>query len=175
MDVKETNKSITVTSNDTLDDKIVSSNQSPASTSTKEADSEINIQTYSESLPPSLITNEDNGRAVLVKAQQAGESVLDLADAVGAKLYSIAKEKFGKLDKALNPNYVSAVRDSRKIQTLGPMVEELARVFEDTMTMIGSVSYKEQADFLTGYKKLIKEQINVIDSRIGMTKRLGYR
>ena len=93
-------------------------------------------------------------------------------DAVGVKVGSFAKEKFGQLDKSLNPTHISAVKDSLEIGALGPMVEELARVFEDTTTMIRKVPYEEQVDLLIGYKKLIEEQIKVIDSRIGMAKRL---
>jgi hypothetical protein len=38
--------------------------------------------------------------------------------------------------------------------------------------MIRKVPYEEQVNLLIGYKKLIEEQIKVIDSRIGMAKRL---
>jgi hypothetical protein len=40
------------------------------------------------------------------------------------------------------------------------------------MTEIRKKSYSEQVRLLTGYKKLLKEQISVIDSRINMAKRL---
>ena len=40
------------------------------------------------------------------------------------------------------------------------------------MTEIGEKSYSEQARLLTGYKKLLKEQINVVDSCINMAERL---
>ena len=107
-----------------------------------------------------------------MKAHRAEESVLDVIDAVGDKVGSFAKEKFGELDKSLNPSYMSSVQDSHKIGVLGPMVEELARVFEDTTTMIRKVPYEEQVHLLIGYKKLIEEQIKVIDSRIDMAERL---
>jgi hypothetical protein len=149
---------------------VVANNQPPVPTSTREANGDIKIQTYSEPAP--LTKKDDDNESLSMKAHQAEESVLDAMDAVGAKIGSFAKKKFGELDKSLNPNYVSAVQDSRKIETLGPMVEELAKVFEDTMTMIRKVPYEEQVDLLIGYKKLIEEQIKIIDSRIGMAKRL---
>ncbi|HEU4823342.1 MAG TPA: hypothetical protein VFS97_07955 [Nitrososphaeraceae archaeon] len=93
-------------------------------------------------------------------------------DAVGAKVGAFAKEKFDELNKSLNPCYVAAVQDSYKIAALGTMVDDLSTVFEDSMTMVSKVPYEEQADLLTGYKKLIEEQIKVIDSRINMAKRL---
>lgn len=149
---------------------VVANNPPLVPTSTKEDSDEIKIQTYSES--PPLVKKEDDEESLSSKAHQAEESVLDVVDAVGAKVGSYAKEKFGDLEKSLNPNHMSAVEDSRKIEALGPMVEDLARVFEDTTTIIRNAPYEEQVDLLIGYKKLIEEQIKVIDSRIDMSKRL---
>ena len=149
---------------------IVADNQPLVPTSTREDSDEIKIQTYSQ--PSPLTKKEDDEGSLSMKAHQAEESVLDVVDAVGAKVGSYAKEKFGDLEKSLNPNHMSAVEDSRKIEALGPMVEDLARVFEDTTTIIRNAPYEEQVDLLIGYKKLIEEQIKVIDSRIDMSKRL---
>jgi hypothetical protein len=149
---------------------VVADNQPLVPTSTREDSDEIKIQTYSEPTP--LAKKENDKESLSMKAHQAEESVLDVVDAVGAKVGSFAKEKFGELDKSLNPSHMSAVEDSRKIEALGPIVEDLARVFEDTTTIIRKVPYEEQVDLLIGYKKLIEEQIKVIDSRIGMAKRL---
>jgi hypothetical protein len=149
---------------------VVSSNPPLVSTSTREESDEIKIQTYSEPTP--ITKKEDDKESLSMKAHQAEESVLDVVDAVGVKVGSFTKEKFGEIEKSLNPSYMNAVQDSRKIGALGPMVEELVRVFEDTTTMIRNVPYEEQVDLLIGYKKLIEEQIKVIDSRINMSKRL---
>jgi hypothetical protein len=149
---------------------VVNNQQPPVPTLTRENNDEIKIQTYSE--PPPLTKKEDGNESLSMKAHQAEESVLDAVDAVGVKVGSFAKKKFGELDKSLNPSHMSAVQDSRKIEALGPMVEELVRVFEDTTTMIRKVPYEEQVDLLIGYKKLLEEQIKVIDSRINMSKRL---
>jgi len=149
---------------------VVANNQPLVPTSSREDSDEIKIQTYSQPTPPTK--KEDDEESLSMKAHRAEESVLDVVDAVGAKVGSFAKEKFGEIDQSLNPNHTSAVQDSRKIEALGPMVEELARVFEDMTTMIHKVPYEEQVNLLTGYKKLIEEQIKVIDSRIGMAKRL---
>jgi hypothetical protein len=149
---------------------VVANNPPLVPTSTREDSDEIKIQTYSE--PPPLAKKENDEESLSMKAHRAEESVLDVVDDVGAKVGSFAKEKFGELEKSLNPSHMSAVEDSRKIEALGPMVEDLARVFEDTTTIIRKVPYEEQVDLLVGYKKLIEEQIKVIDSRIDMAKRL---
>jgi hypothetical protein len=149
---------------------VANNQQPPVPISTREDSDEIKIQTYSE--PPPLTKKEDDNESLSTKAHQAEESVLDVVDAVGVKVGSFAKKKFGELEKSLNSSHMSAVQDSQKIEALGPMVEELARVFEDTTTMIRKVPYEEQVDLLTGYKKLLEEQIKVIDSRMNMSKRL---
>jgi hypothetical protein len=148
----------------------IASNTPLVPTSTREDSDEIKIQTYSEPTP--FTKKEDDKESLSTKAHQAEESVLDVIDAVGVKVGSFAKKKFGEIENSLNPSHMSAVQDSSKIEALGPMVEELARAFEDTTTMIRSVPYEEQVELLIGYKKLIEEQIKVIDSRINMSKRL---
>jgi hypothetical protein len=149
---------------------VVANNPPLVPTSTKGDSDEIKIQTYPES--PPLIKKEDDEESLSTKAHQAEEAVLDVMDAVGVKVGSFAKEKFGDLEKSLDRNHMSALEDSHKIEALGPMVEDLARAFEDTTTIIRNVPYEEQVDLLIGYKKLIEEQIKVIDSRIDMSKRL---
>ena len=149
---------------------VANNQQPPVPTLTREDSDEIKIQTYSEPTP--ITKKEDDKESLSMKAHQAEESVLDVVDAVGVKVGSFAKKKFGDIEKSLNLSYMSAIQDSRKIEALGPMVEDLVRVFEDTTTMIRNVPYEEQVDLLIGYKKLIEEQIKVIDSRINMSKRL---
>jgi len=149
---------------------LVANNPPPVPSPTREDSGELKIQTYSEPAP--IAKKEDDKESLSMKAHQAEESVLDVVDAVGVKVGSFAKKKFGEIENSMNPSHMSAVGDSRKIEALGPMVEELVRVFEDTTTMIRNVPYEEQVDLLIGYKKLIEEQIKVIDSRINMSKRL---
>lgn len=149
---------------------LVVNNSPPVPRPTREDSDELKIQTYSEPTP--IAKKEDDKESLSMKAHQAEESVLDVVDAVGVKVGSFAKKKFGEIENSMNPSHMSAVGDSRKIEALGPMVEELVRVFEDTTTMIRNVPYEEQVDLLIGYKKLIEEQIKVIDSRINMSKRL---
>lgn len=53
---------------------------------------------------------------------------------------------------------------------MGDSVKGLARTVESLMTEIRKQSYSEQVRLLTGYEKLLKEQIHVINSRIHMTE-----
>jgi hypothetical protein len=72
----------------------------------------------------------------------------------------------------IDPAAIAAKKDAQDIAALGESVEGLARTFENLMTEIRKQPYSEQVRLLTGYKKLLKEQIKVVDSRINMAKRL---
>jgi hypothetical protein len=72
----------------------------------------------------------------------------------------------------INPAAIAAKKDAQDIAALGDSVEGLARTFESLMTEIRKRPYSQQVNLLTGYKKLLKEQIKVVDSRINMAKRL---
>ena len=69
-------------------------------------------------------------------------------------------------------NCQSASTDARDIQNLGGNVDRLITVFEDTMTEIRKEPYDEQEKLLTGYRKLLEEQINVVNARMEMARRL---
>src|SRR5918999_6461951 len=72
----------------------------------------------------------------------------------------------------INLAAIAAKKDAQDIDALGDSVEGLARTFESLITEIRKRPYSQQVNLLTGHKKLLKEQINVVDSRINMAKRL---
>jgi len=119
-----------------------------------------------------VMTNEDE--ELKVKAIRAADSVTDLVDSSLDKAISAVKTKANELVQsgALDPGYAAARKDAADIGRLGPRVTGLARTFEDTMTVIRDHEYEEQVQLLAGYKKLLEEQINVIDSRIHFVKRI---
>jgi hypothetical protein len=123
---------------------VVANNPPLVPTSTKEDRDQIKIQTYSKSSP---IIKEEGEESLSTKAHRAEESVLDVIDAVGVKVGSFAKEKFGDLEKSLDRNHMIALEDSRKIEALGPMVKDLAKAFEDTTTIIGNEPMKSRLAF----------------------------
>ncbi len=119
-----------------------------------------------------IMTNDNE--ELKVKALRAGDAVTDLVDSALDKAAGLVKTKADELIKsgALEPGYAAAKKDSADISRLGPLVTELATIFEDTMTVIQDHAYEEQVRLLTGYKKLIEEQISVVDSRIHFVKRV---
>ena len=108
--------------------------------------------------------------SVSTKARDAGRSLKDLIYSLGKKTKEVTEEKAKEL-KAQSVD-ISTRTDARDIQHLGDDVEKRITVFEDTMTEIRKEPYDEQEKLLVGYKKLLEEQINVIDARMSMAKRL---
>lgn len=112
----------------------------------------------------------DEETDITISVRNAGDVLYD------SVLLSVDKTKRKSIEKAkevatrdLNPAAIAAKKDAQDIATLGESVESIARTFESLMTEISKKTYSEQVRLLTGYKKLLKEQINVIDSRINMT------
>src|SRR5215210_5709053 len=110
---------------------------------------------------------------IITRVRNAGDVLYDsLALSIDkAKRKSVEKAKEVATRDA-NPAAIAAKKDAQDIAALGESVEGLARTFENLMTEIRKKPYSEQVRLLTGYKKLLKEQISVIDSRINMAKRL---
>jgi hypothetical protein len=124
------------------------------------------VQTYEVQ----SVTTPEEEESVSTKAKEAGRSLKDLVYSLGRKTKEVTEEKTREL-KAQSVD-MSATSDARDIQLLGDDVEKLIGVFEDTMTEIHKEPYDEQERLLVGYKKLLEEQINVINARMNMAKRL---
>ena len=87
-------------------------------------------------------------------------------------ILSISKKAQEIRDKAEETFTVGAKRDARDIHALGSHVENVTKGFEDTMTEIKKRNYADEEKLLKGYKKLLEEQINLINARIELVKRL---
>ncbi len=119
------------------------------------------------------VTIKEEEEELTTKVRNAGDAFYDLVSSAIEKAKNISVEKAKDLvSKDLSPAAIEAKKDAQDIATVGESVEGLARTFENLMTEIRKQPYSEQVNLLTGYKKLLKEQINVIDSRINMTERL---
>jgi hypothetical protein len=115
-------------------------------------------------------TATSDEESVSAKAKDAGKSLKDLIYSLGRKTKEVTEEKAREL-KSQSVD-ISTTTDAQDIQHLGDDVEKLITVFEDTMTEIRNEPYDEQEKLLVGYKKLLEEQINVINARLSMAKRL---
>jgi hypothetical protein len=113
--------------------------------------------------------DEEQGESISAKARETGQSFKGFIVTLGKKAMAITDEK--TMETTNESIDIGAKRDSQSIQTLGANVEKAITVFEDTITNIRKESYDEQANILIGYKKLIEEQINVINARLSMVKK----
>ena len=113
--------------------------------------------------------DEEQDESISAKARETGQSFKGFIVTLGKKAMAITDEK--TMETTNESTDIGAKRDSQSIQTLGANVEKAITVFEDTITDIRKEPYDEQANILTGYKKLIEEQINVINARLSMVKK----
>jgi hypothetical protein len=118
-----------------------------------------------------LMTKEEED--LTIKMRNAGDALYYLVLSAIEKAKTISSQKVKELvTRDISPAAIAAKKDAHDISTLGEYAEWLARTFESLMTEMRKQPYSEQVHLLTGYRKLLKEQINVIDSRISMVKRL---
>src|ERR687895_402562 len=107
------------------------------------------------------------------RVRNAGDALYDSVHHSMDKAMRRSTEKAKEVaTRDINLATIAAKKDAQDIAALGVSVEGLARTFESLITEIRKRPYSQQVNLLTGYKKLLKEQINVVDSRINMAKRL---
>jgi hypothetical protein len=99
-------------------------------------------------------------------------SLKDATTSFKEVILSISKKAQEIRDKAEETFTVGAKRDARDIQSLGSHVENVVKGFEETMADIKKRNYADEEKLLKGYKKLLEEQINLINARIELVKRL---
>jgi hypothetical protein len=121
--------------------------------------------------PEDYYSREEEEESVSTKAKETGQALKELITAIGNKTRVAVEEKTKELSE-MNASDIGTAQDARDIGVLGSEVELLITAFEDTMTQIDKQPYDEQVKLLTGYKKLLEEQINVINSRVDWSKRL---
>jgi hypothetical protein len=151
------NTTESTTTTDTNEETIVIS---PSSTEYKIHDQKSSIE-----------EEEEEDESISAKAKEAGQSFKDFLVTLGNKAITITEEK--TIETRNESLDIGAKKDSQAIQTLGANVEKAITVFEDTITDLRKESFDEQAQILIGYKKLIQEQINVINARLSMVKKLN--
>ncbi len=132
-----------------------------------------NIITTSSSIGTDFSQMTQEEIDLTIKVRNAGDALYDLVFYAIEKAKSVSSQKIKELvTKDMSPAAIAAKKDARDIAALGESVQGLVRTFESIMTEMRKQPYSERVHLLTGYKKLLKEQIDVIDSRINMVKRL---
>jgi len=107
------------------------------------------------------------------KVKEAGQSFKEMIKSLGKKAMAKTEEKTKELkDKSTETVHTGTQNDAKDIQALGIHAENVVLVFEKTMSEIGREDYETQEKLFASYKKLLEEQINVIDSKQSIAKRL---
>ena len=126
----------------------------------------------SEGTPQSSTgSNEDS---LTKRARETGMTLKELVNSIGKKSKVVAQEKSTQLKEAAKDDEINA-KDAADIQMLGSHIESIITIFEDTMDKImAHPSYDEQHGMLVGFKKILEEEVNLIDARLSMAKRLKH-
>jgi hypothetical protein len=124
----------------------------------------------SEGTPES--SSEHNEQSLSKKARETGLTLKELVNSIGKKSKAAAQEKSTQLKEAAKDDEINA-KDAADIQMLGSHIESIITIFEDTMDKITQhPSYDEQHGMLVGFKKILEEEVNLINARLNMAKRL---
>ena len=118
------------------------------------------------------VEGEGEQSVTAAKAKEAGQSFIETIKSLGKKAMTKAEEKTKELkDKSIEATDIGTQTDARNIQALGIHTDNVVLVYERIMFEIEREDYETQKNLLTGYKKLL-EQVNVIDSKLSLVKRL---
>lgn len=124
----------------------------------------------SERTPESSI--EPDEQSLSKRARETGLTLKELANSIGRKGKAVAKQSATQLKEAAKDDEINA-KDAADIQMLGSHIESIITIFEDTMDKImAHPSYDEQRGMLVGFKKILEEEVNLIEARLSMAKRL---
>jgi len=149
----------------------------PSKTEYKESDRTDNSSSAEEK-------EREQSVSAAAKVKEAGQSFKEMIKSLGKKAMTKTEEKTKQLkDKSAAETVdTSPQKDAKDIQArlkkdipnlaLGTHAENVVLVFEKAIAEIGREDYESQEKLLAGYKKLLEEQINVIDSKQRIAKRL---
>jgi hypothetical protein len=116
---------------------------------------------------------EGEQSAAAAKAKKAGQSFIEMIKSLGKKAVTKTEERTKELkDKSIETIDMGTQTNARDIQALGIHADNVVLVYEKIMFEIAREDYKTQEKLLAGYKKLLEEQVNVIDYKLRIAKRL---
>jgi len=165
------------TTNESNEDGLTESNtDKDSSTQNKESIADIpKTDDNTEYIKKEKTARKSNSGVKIEDYDLIVSGVKDATNSFKDVILSISKKAHEIKDKAEETFTVGAKRDARDIQALGSHVENITKGFEETMIEISKRNYDDQKKLLKGYKKLLGEQINLINARIELVKRLKSR
>jgi hypothetical protein len=116
-----------------------------------------------------ITTSEEE--SVSAKARETSQILKELIASIGRKTRVATEEKTSQLKEAADDKNI-AVRDAMDIQMLGSHIDSILAIFDSTMDRIAQQPYDEQQKLMVGFKKVLQEEISVINARLNMARRL---
>ena len=117
-------------------------------------------------------STEPDEQSLSKRARETGLTLKELINSLGKKSKAVAQQTSTELKEAAQDDEINA-KDAADIQMLGSHIESIITIFEDTMDKImAHPSYDEQHGMLVGFKKILEEEVNLIDANLNMAKRL---
>jgi len=108
---------------------------------------------------------EGEQSAAAAEAKKAGQSFIEMIKSLGKKAVTKTEERTKELkDKSIETIDMGTQTNARDIQALGIHADNVVLVYEKIMFEIAREDYKTQEKLLAGYKKLLEEQVNVIET-----------
>ena len=165
------------TTNESNEDGLTESNtDNDSSTDNKESGADISTTDENvEDIKKEKTARKSNSGVKIEDYDMIVSGVKDATNSFKEVILSISKKAHEIKDKAEETFTVGAKRDAREIQALGSHLENITKGFEETMIEISQRNYDDQKKLLKGYKKLLEEQIKLINARIELVKRLKSR
>jgi hypothetical protein len=118
--------------------------------------------------------SETDEQSLSRRMRDTGSTLKELANSIGKKGKTVAQQTTSQLKEAAKDDDINA-KDAADIQMLGGYIESIISIFEDTMDKITlHPSYDEQHRMLVGFKKILEEEVNVIEAELSMAKRLKH-
>ena len=119
-------------------------------------------------------SSEHNEQSLSKRARETGLTLKELVNSIGKKSKAVAQQSSTQLKEAAKDDEINA-KDAADIQMLGSHIESIITIFEDTMDKITQhPSYDEQHGMLVGFKKILEEEVNLINASLNMAKRLKH-
>ena len=124
----------------------------------------------SEGTPES--STEPDEQSLSKRPREVGLTLKELVNSIGKKGKSVARQTSTQLKEEAKDDEINT-KDAADIQMLGSHIESIITIFEETMDKIMThPSYDEQHGMLVGFKKILEEEVNLIDANLNMAKRL---
>lgn len=120
------------------------------------------------------VENTDSETTVTSKARQSANALKDLIMTLASKTKETAVAKTQELKDVANDERPEFEKDAADIHRLGSLVDGIAENFDHTIDSISQAPYEEQTRLLQAFKKLLNEEINVINARHSMATRLAF-